>query len=117
MADPKTIEDFEKLEYPAVIIPGEDSGYVVVYPDLPGVVAHGETKAEALERAEELRLAWTERRLELGWPVPLPGELESCNGKLNIRIPRSVHRSLKLRAKHEGVSLNQLTASILAKSL
>ena len=110
------LEEYETLEYPAMIVPGEESGYVVSYTDLPGVVSHGQTKEAALANAEELRLAWTESRLERGWPVPLPGELASCNGKMNIRVSKSLHRRLRLLAKAEGVSLNQLAASILAEA-
>lgn len=34
-------------------------------------------------------------------------ELEEYNGKILLRIPRSLHRSLKEAAAMEGVSLNQ----------
>ena len=34
-------------------------------------------------------------------------ELEDYSGKLVLRIPRSLHKSLKEAAKVEGVSLNQ----------
>ena len=37
----------------------------------------------------------------------LRSELEDYSGRLVIRIPRSLHRSLKQRAELEGVSLNQ----------
>ncbi len=112
-----TFEEYAAMVYPALIMPADDSGYVVTYPDLPGVVAYGETKEKALDNAEELRLAWIDSRLERGWPVPVPGELASCNGKLSLRIPKSLHRRLKLRAKAESVSLNQLTAHILSSSV
>ena len=37
----------------------------------------------------------------------LRSELEDYSGRLVIRIPRSLHRSLKQLAELEGVSLNQ----------
>ncbi len=37
----------------------------------------------------------------------LKNELEEYSGKLNLRIPRSLHRALKKEAEAEGVSLNQ----------
>jgi hypothetical protein len=37
----------------------------------------------------------------------LKKELDGCSGKLVLRLPRSLHRSLKEAAKLEGVSLNQ----------
>lgn len=102
------------MKYPAAIMPGEASGYVVTCPDLPGVVAHGDTPEKAIHNAEEPRMESIEARLERGWPIPELGELASCNGNLSIRIPRSVHRALRLKAKAEGVSLNQLTPSLLS---
>ena len=113
----EAIEKYQAIKYPAAIMPGETSGYVVTYPDLPGVVAHGATPEKAIRNAEELRMEWIEARLERGWPIPEPGELESCNGKLSVRIPKSVHRALRLKAKAEGVSLNQLTASLLSAAV
>ena len=111
------LEKYQAMKYPAATMPGEASGYVVTYPDLPGVVAHGDTPEQAIHNAEGLRMEWIEARLERGWSIPDPGELESCNGKLSIRIPKSVHRALRLKAKAEGVSLNQLTASLLSAAV
>ena len=37
----------------------------------------------------------------------LKSELEEYSGKLVLRIPRSLHKSLKQEAEIEGVSLNQ----------
>ena len=34
-------------------------------------------------------------------------DLEGYNGRILVRIPRSLHRQLALNAKLEGVSLNQ----------
>ncbi len=113
----ESMDKYKAMKYPAVIMPGDDSGYVATYPDLPGVVAHGDSPEMAFANAEELRLEWIEARLERGWPVPDPGELESCNGKLSVRIPKSLHRALRLKAKAEGVSLNQLTASLLSAAV
>lgn len=42
-------------------------------------------------------------------------ELESYSGKLNIRIPRSLHKKLSLAAKEDGVSLNQYILYKLAQ--
>ncbi|MDY5510092.1 MAG: toxin-antitoxin system HicB family antitoxin [Dysosmobacter sp.] len=44
-----------------------------------------------------------------GTATPL-GEVKSAldfSGKLNIRIPKSLHKRLSLEAKEDGVSLNQ----------
>ena len=45
----------------------------------------------------------------------LKQELEEYSGKLVIRIPRSLHKSLKEAAAAEGVSLNQYMLYKLAR--
>lgn len=42
-------------------------------------------------------------------------ELEAYSGKLNIRIPRSLHQKLSQEAKADGVSLNQYILYKLAQ--
>lgn len=42
-------------------------------------------------------------------------ELEGYSGKIILRIPRSLHKTLKEAAKVEGVSLNQYMLYKLAK--
>lgn len=42
-------------------------------------------------------------------------ELTDYSGRLNIRIPKSLHRSLSLAAKADGVSLNQYILYKLAQ--
>lgn len=39
------------------------------------------------------------------------------SGKVNLRMPKSLHRDLVHRAKQEGVSLNQLIVTYLARSV
>ena len=42
-------------------------------------------------------------------------EMEGCNGRISLRIPRSLHKKLKESAAMEGVSLNQYVLYKLAK--
>jgi predicted HicB family RNase H-like nuclease len=46
-------------------------------------------------------------------------ELEAAkySGKLSLRMSRSLHRDLSEMAKREGVSLNQLATTILARAV
>ena len=50
----------------------EDKCYVVKVPDLPGCMAHGKTRQEALKMAEEAIELWLETAREDGVPVPQP---------------------------------------------
>ncbi len=47
----------------------------------------------------------------------LPDVIEPPSGKLNVRMPRSVHAALVEEAKSEGVSLNALIVSKLTVQL
>lgn len=39
------------------------------------------------------------------------------SGKVNLRMPKSLHRDLARKASEEGVSLNQLMITVLARSV
>lgn len=43
------------------------------------------------------------------------GFVAEYSGQFKLRIPKSLHRTLALHAKEEGVSMNQYCATILAK--
>lgn len=49
-----------------------DGIFVVEVPELPGCIAHGDTRAEAINNAEDAISAWIEVAKETGRPVPEP---------------------------------------------
>lgn len=95
----------------------EDSVYVARVPALPGCAAHGDTEAEA---AHEARIA-AEGILTVmkkhNEPLPPPDSEAEYSGKINLRMPRSLHRDLDQRAAAEGVSLNQTMLDLLSRSV
>ena len=54
------------LIYPDV----EDSGWVCEVPSLPGCVAHGSTKEDALRDAREAITTWVDAARQLGRDIP-----------------------------------------------
>lgn len=50
----------------------EDDAFVVDVPELPGCLAHGVTRAEALASAEEAIAFWLQTAQEDGLPIPEP---------------------------------------------
>lgn len=50
----------------------EDEAYVVDVPELPGCMAHGTTRQEAIANAEEAITFWIETAREDGLTVPTP---------------------------------------------
>ncbi|WP_321336491.1 type II toxin-antitoxin system HicB family antitoxin [Breoghania sp.] len=68
------------LQYPAILEPGDESGIVVTFPDVPEAITQGDDTADAIEQAEEaLGLALTtypERGKRLPAPSPCaPGQV------------------------------------------
>ncbi len=50
----------------------EDQEYVAEMPELPGAMADGETRQEAVSNAEKIIREWIETAKELGRPIPPP---------------------------------------------
>lgn len=112
----KTVEDYMKMPYRMVIIPDEEEGgYTVYYPDLPGCATCVETMDEAKTMAEEAKKEWLTAALEDGVDIKEPQE--DYSGQLRLRMPKSLHRQLSLRASEEGVSLNQYVVYELGKAV
>jgi predicted RNase H-like HicB family nuclease len=111
----KPLNYYLSLQYPFNVLADPDGGYVVVFPDLPGCMTQVETLDELSHMVEDARTGWIETEYELGHDIPLPSQPMEYSGKFNVRLPRSLHRSLAEAAEREGVSLNQYVATILAR--
>ncbi len=65
----------DRPEYRIVLEPLPDTeggGFVATVPDLPGCMSDGATDLEALENAHQAIVAWIERALKMGRPIPEP---------------------------------------------
>ena len=58
------------LNYPIVIYPCEQGGYVAEVPALKGCLAQGETLAETLDELETVKKLWLETAEKLGRSLP-----------------------------------------------
>lgn len=105
-------EDYAVIISP---LPEEDGGgYLASFPDLPGCIADGETPEEAMTEARDAFAAWSAAELEDKGELPKP---KTYSGQYVQRIPKTLHMRLAQRAMSEGVSLNQLSATLLAEGL
>lgn len=50
----------------------EDQAYLVEVPELPGCMADGKTRQEALANAENIIQKWIETAQDIGHPIPTP---------------------------------------------
>ena len=87
---------------------------MVTFPDLPGCVADGGTIDEAIAEARDAFNAWADAEQEDRGDLPAP---RTYNGQYVQRIPKTLHMRLAKRAASEGISLNQLAATLLAEGL
>ncbi len=116
----KTIEYYMKLPYRLEIVPDtEEGGYGARYPELPGCITCAETLEEVIKNAEDAKYVWLLASLEDNIEIPEPAE-ESVgykySGNFKLRMPKSLHESLALHAKKEGISMNQYCVYLLTKN-
>lgn len=113
--------DFEwlmSLPYRIDLYPAEEGGYVASIPDLPGCVTQGETKEEAVKLIEDAKAAWISTAMDQSITIRTPGTRPaSYSGKINVRMPKSLHRPLVRQAEEEGVSLNHLIVYKLTQTV
>src|SRR5216110_1390304 len=101
----KTLNEYLALPYTVVLRKDEDGDIVGRVDELPGCIAHGATRVEALELLEEVQREWIADALERKHPVPEPIQTDDLpSGKWAQRVPRSLHARLATRAHDEGVS-------------
>ena len=105
------------LPYQEVIIAAKEGGYVGYIPDLKGCITQAETKTEIVEMLEDAKKCWLEGALEDRLKIPEPVLEDDFSGRINLRIPKSLHRSLAMSARKESVSLNQMAVSLIASGL
>lgn len=113
----KTVEHYMALPYEVVVKPDEDGGWFARVPDLPGCMTYSETREGLWAMIEDAKKGWIGDALEHGHSIPEPRNLEGYSGKVNLRMPKTLHRDLARRAKEEGVSLNQVMLNALSRSV
>ncbi|MGG6268429.1 type II toxin-antitoxin system HicB family antitoxin [Leptolyngbya sp. AN03gr2] len=60
------------MNYPIVIYPADEGGYVAEVPALRGCLAQGETLTEVLEELETVKELWIETAKKRGQALPDP---------------------------------------------
>ena len=118
---PFPFEAYSHLVSP--ISKADGGGFMFTMPDIPGVLADGETEPEAIADGREAFLATVSAMADAGQEVPGPAfnvddfTPASASGRVLARLPRSMHLQLTARAKTEGVSLNSLVLAMIAEGL
>ena len=115
----ETVEGYLKRPYHIEIGWSEsdegDAGWVAEVKELRGCIAQGRSREELLENIDRAMEAWIDDALEAGDPIPEPRGDTSYSGKVLVRMPPSLHGELAAEAERQGVSLNQLAVTLLAR--
>jgi predicted RNase H-like HicB family nuclease len=114
-------EDYFDLPYAIELVQDTDEagrrGWVAEIEELPGCISQGATPEEAIANVRDAMLGWISVAIEDGRDIPQPRALGTYSGKFIVRVPSSLHADLVRTAAREGVSLNQLVATTLARHL
>lgn len=114
----KTIDYYMSLPYRMEIIPDvEEGGFTATYPDLPGCITCAESLEELVDNMSDAKKAWLTAALEDKVDIPEPSvlpDISSFSGQFKLRMPKSLHKSLAMHAKEEGISMNQYCNYLLA---
>lgn len=121
MSIEKNLEYYMSLPYREVIETSPEGGYVATIPDLKGCITQAETLAELAAMIKDAKMCWLESALDYGTEVPEPSldapDENEYSGSYRLRIPKSLHKELVVKAKKEKVSLNSMTAYAITRGL
>ncbi|OGQ23714.1 MAG: hypothetical protein A2138_15015 [Deltaproteobacteria bacterium RBG_16_71_12] len=95
----------------------EDEAYVSRVLEWPSLAAHGGTAEVALAELRSVVAGVLEELARAGESAPVPLAEQRCSGHFALRMPPELHRALAREAQRQAVSLNQLIATRLARSL
>src|SRR5258708_7748520 len=110
----KDLNHYLSLNYKKIVYKDDEGDYIVEVAELPGCMADGATLDEAFANLREAMSSWVTSRIEAGLSVPEPKEESTHSGKILVRMPKSLHKSLAEQAEVENVSLNQYIVSLLS---
>lgn len=105
------------MPYTRELIRNEDGTWFARVVEFTGCMTEASTAEKALANLTEAMAGWIEVHLADGDPIPPPSTTDQYSGKFLMRVPKTLHRELALRAEREGVSLNQFALSALSRAL
>lgn len=114
----KDLDYYLNLTYPFTVREDiHDGGYIVEFPDLKYCVGTGDTIEEAINDAMFAKNEWIKASYEAGITIPEPLSNEEYNGRITLRIPKSLHRMVVEIAKKEGISANQFLSHLISMGI
>ncbi|CAN5261833.1 hypothetical protein BH20ACI2_BH20ACI2_25100 [soil metagenome] len=94
----------------------DDDAFIGRVSEFPSLAAHGKTQEKALREIRSVVEYVLEDLAAEREPIPEPLGKRRYSGKLNLRMSKELHRRLALESSTQGVSLNSLINTKLARS-
>ncbi|MBV9957081.1 MAG: type II toxin-antitoxin system HicB family antitoxin [Acidobacteria bacterium] len=93
----------------------EDNVFVAKVPDLPGCMAHGDTRTTALGNAKKAVQAWIDTAREFGDPIPKPKKKRITSPQFTeVKDGSETGKELSLRMRNpQNFSYTKISRTIL----
>jgi antitoxin HicB len=101
-------------DYTIDLVQEEDRSYFAEVVELNGCFAAGDDPNAAVEMLRGSFDIWIEEASKRGRPVPGPTAL-GPNGRMLLRLPRSLHVRVSRAAARDGVSVNAFVTAAVAE--
>lgn len=115
MADDQRVAAIVARRYLRTVERSEDGVFTAWIVEMPNVVSEGDTADEALENLEEAFAGVVHVMIDEGREIPEPFIEREYSGRLQLRIPPSLHRRVAERADAERVSINRILSDAVAR--
>src|SRR5205823_7117569 len=111
------VQEFMRRPYVMEVV-WDDDYWAARFPELPGLVAVSESWEDLQHKIDDAKWSYFEAALEANLPIPEPGEpIEDVSGRVLLRLPKGLHRQAMRLARREGVSVNTLLVTAIAKEV
>jgi|SRR5436305_10270419 predicted HicB family RNase H-like nuclease len=84
-----------------------DQAYIGRVLEFPSLAAHGSSPVAALQEITDVVRYVLEDLAESGEEIPPPLSKRPFSGRLHLRMPEELHRTLAIEAAQQHISLNQ----------
>jgi antitoxin HicB len=113
----RSVQDILNKPYARVLIRNDDGRSRALILDVRGCGADGATPDEAIDDLDKAASSWIQVALMQNDRIPKPLASYGYSGKINLRIPKSIHKQSARIAQRDDVSLNQFFLSSIAASV
>ena len=100
-----------------VVYDGEKEKFVASVPELENLKVMGDTRAEALAKAEEEVEKAFRKAAEENTPLPPPIDGAEYSGEISVTVSPTLHKNLIFMSAQEGIELDQLASELLSSAL